>query len=213
MLKIKERWPRIALAIYLLVFVFFAYKPANFGLWLTENTIAVGTVAVLFYCYRRGIRFSNLSYTLMLIALCWQTIGGHYCFSYVPFGFITDLFGFERNNYDRIGHVMVGFFVLPVMEYFESRDLVRGRGLNALLVILAIFGIAGAFEIIEWSYADLMTRIRRLDIGNEFLGSQGDIWDAQKDILCDGIGAILTAILYCIRYRGKDVKKFLEGKE
>ena len=148
----------------------------------------------------------------MLIALCCQTIGGHYCFGDVPFDFVTNLFGFERNNYDRMGHFMVGFFALPAMEYFESRGLIRNRGLNALLVILAIFGIAGIFEIIEWLYVEVTITIRVRNIGSAFLGSQGDIWDAQKDMLCDGLGAITTAIIYGIRYRCKDVCKIIKYK-
>ena len=208
MSKISEHFPKITLAIYLAVFAFFAYKPVKMSLWITENSIAVLAVIALIIFYLRGVRFSNLSYFLMLIALCWQTIGGHYCFCEVPFDFVTNLFGFERNNYDRIGHFMVGFFALPAMEYFETRGVIRGRGLNALLVILAIFGVAGIFEIIEWLYAVIMAK----DVGTAFLGTQGDVWDAQKDMLCDGLGAITTAIIYGIRYYGKDVSKILKYK-
>ena len=205
MSKISKNWPTIMLAVYLATFAYFAYKPAYIPLWITENTIAVGTVIVLLIMYFKGIRFSNLSYTLVTIALCCQTIGGHYCFAEVPFDFVTNLFGFERNNYDRMGHFMVGFFALPAMEYYESRDLIRGRWLNATLVTLAIFGIAGIFEIIEWLYSEIMYE----KLGGYFLGSQGDIWDAQKDMLADGLGAIFTAIIYAIRYRKKDVGKII----
>ena len=210
--KASNNWAKITLAMYLILFAVCAYKPWVMSLWITENTIAVATVVTLITCYTRGVRFSNLAYTLMLLALCCQTIGGHYCFGDVPFDFVTKLFGFERNNYDRMGHFMVGFFALPAMEYFESRGLIRNRNLNALLVVLAIFGIAGIFEIIEWLYAEIMTKVRAKDIGNAFLGSQGDIWDAQKDMLCDGLGAITTAIIYKIRYRCKDVCKIIKYK-
>ena len=198
-------FPRIMLGIYLAVFAFFAYKPNYLILWITENSIAVVTVIALVILYCKGVKFSNLSYFLMTVALCWQTIGGHYCFAEVPFDFITDLFGFKRNHYDRIGHFMVGFFALPALEYFESRRLIRNRGLNIFLVILALFGVAALFEIVEWIYTEISILVGHKKAGSEFLGSQGDIWDAQKDMLCDGLGAIVTAVIYSLRYKGKDV--------
>lgn len=210
MSKISTHWPKIMLVIYLAAFAYFAYKPLYLPIWYTENAIAVFTVVALLICYFKGIRFSNLSYTLMTIALCCQTIGGHYCFGDVPFDFVTKLFGFERNNFDRLGHFMVGFFAFPIMEYFESRDLIRNRRLNAFLVVMAIFGVAGIFEIIEWLYADISVMINPGNrAGGAFLGSQGDVWDAQKDMLCDGLGAIFTAIIYAVRYRKKDVSKVI----
>lgn len=198
-------FPRIMLGIYLAVFAFFAYKPNYLTLWITENSIAVITVIALVILYCKGVKFSNLSYFLMTVALCWQTIGGHYCFAEVPFDFITDLFGFKRNHYDRIGHFMVGFFALPALEYFESRRLIRNRGLNIFLVILALFGVAALFEIVEWIYTEISILVGHKKAGSEFLGSQGDIWDAQKDMLCDGIGAIVTSVIYALRYKGKEV--------
>lgn len=215
MSKISTHWPKFMLLIYLATFAYFAIDPWYLPIWYTENAIAVFTVIALLICYFKGLKFSNLSYTLVTIALCCQTIGGHYCFGDVPFDFVTKLFGFERNNYDRMGHFMVGFFALPIMEYFESRDLIRSRMLNAFLVVMAIFGVAGIFEIIEWLYADITALINGKAndrVGAAFLGSQGDVWDAQKDMLCDGLGAIFTAIIYGIRYRGKDVKKILGYK-
>ena len=201
------------LVIYLAVFAFFAYEPVKMSLWITENTIALATVITLVIFYIRGVRFSNLSYFLLLVALVWQTIGGHYCFGDVPFDYVTKLFGFSRNNYDRFGHFMVGFFAFPVMEYFESRGVIRSRGINGLLVVLSIFGVAAIYEVIEWIYFDIMTAANANDVGEGFLGSQGDVWDAQKDILCDGLGAIFTAILYRIRYYGEDVSKILKYKQ
>ena len=212
MSKISEHLPKLMLVIYLAVFAFFAYKPVKMSLWITENAIALATVITLIIFYIRKVRFSNLSYFLLLVALVWQTIGGHYCFGDVPFDYVTKLFGFSRNNYDRFGHFMVGFFAFPVMEYFESRGVIRSRGINGLLVVLSIFGVAAIYEVVEWIYFDIMTAANANDVGEGFLGSQGDVWDAQKDILCDGLGAVFTAILYRIRYYGKDVSKILNYK-
>ena len=89
---------------------------------------------------------------------------------------------------------MVGFFAYPAMEYFEQRKLTEGRFLTSFLVVMGIFGVAGIFEIVEWLYVEIAAR----DVGVAFLGTQDDIWDAQKDILCDGTGALVTVILYAL---------------
>ena len=201
MSKISEHLPKLMLVIYLAVFAFFAYKPIKMSLWITENTIALATVITLIIFYIRKVRFSNLSYFLLLVALVWQTIGGHYCFGDVPFDYVTKLFGFSRNNYDRFGHFMVGFFAFPVMEYFESRGVIRSRGINGLLVVLSIFGVAAIYEVVEWIYFDIMTAANANDVGEGFLGSQGDVWDAQKDMLLDLLGAALAAGIFYLQHR------------
>ncbi|MBQ7404740.1 MAG: DUF2238 domain-containing protein, partial [Lentisphaeria bacterium] len=95
------------------------------------------------------------------------------------------------------GHFMVGFFAYPVMEYNEQKKLIKGRFLTAFLVVMGIFGIAGLFEVAEWLYVEIAAK----DVGIAFLGTQDDLWDAQKDILCDGLGAIFTVALYTILNR------------
>ena len=197
--KITKIWPQCVLAIYLAVFGYYAYKPLYMPMLIMENSLAVIPAAILVVLYCKGVRFSNIAYTLILIALWWQTVGGHYCFGDVPFGYwLQEVFNFKRNNFDRIGHFMVGFFAFAAMEYFESRELIRSRGLTALLVVMAIFGVAGIFEIIEWIHFAITKDVA-------FQGTQGDLWDPQKDMLCDGMGAVFTAILYAIRYKGKNV--------
>ena len=214
MSKLSKHYPKILLAIYIVLFAYFAYKPDYFPIWVTENTIAVVTVIALLILYWRGIRFSNLAYSLMMIALILQTIGGHYCFCGVPFDFVTDLFGFKRNNFDRVGHFAVGFFAIALMEYCESREQIRSRWLNALLAVMAIFGVAGIFEVIEWLYAEITASPEGYTkAGAEFLGSQGDYWDAQKDIICDGLGAIFTVMIYYIRYWKKNVAEIIGYKK
>jgi putative membrane protein len=94
---------------------------------------------------------------------------------------------------------MVGFFAYAGLEYYESRNLIKGRALAIFLVIMAIFGVAAVFELVEWLYAEVAAP----EAGADFLGSQGDIWDAQKDMLCDGTGAIFSSIIYLIVNRKK----------
>jgi putative membrane protein len=124
-------------------------------------------------------------------------VGGHYTFEKVPFDAITEFFGFERNHYDRICHFMVGFFAYPAMEFFEKQGIIKGRCWAALLMVMMIFGVAAVFELVEWIYAELAAP----EAGNAFLGSQGDIWDAQKDMLSDGLGAVFATSLYAALHK------------
>jgi len=126
-----------------------------------------------------------------------HTIGGHYTFELVPFNWFNNLFGFERNMFDRVGHFTVGFYALPIIEYLVSRGLVAKRMIAITYSIFAIAFIAVFYEWIEWWYAEIWGG----DSGIAFLGSQGDIWDAQKDMFMDVCGAVFTAFLYLIIYK------------
>ena len=201
--SMKHYLPHIFLGIYFLEFIILAFNPYSRLIWITENSFSVCIAAVLTVLYCRGVRFSWFAYFLMTLYLCFHTVGGHYTFELVPFDAVTKLFGFERNHFDRICHFMVGFFAFPALEYFESRNLIRSRGVAAFLVIMGIFGVAAAFELVEWIYAELAAP----EAGSAFLGSQGDIWDAQKDMLADGLGAIVSTILFAIRYRKKTCQR------
>ena len=194
-----EKFPQILLGIYLMEFVALAIKPYSRVMWCTENFFSVVIVAALVILYRKGVRFSNWAYGLMAIYIYCHTVGGHYSFARVPFDYVTEFFGFERNNFDRMCHFMVGFFAYAGLEYYESRNLIKGRALAIFLMIMAIFGVAAIFELVEWIYAEVAAP----SAGNDFLGSQSDIWDAQKDMLCDGSGAIFSCILYSIVNRKK----------
>ena len=127
----------------------------------------------------------------MLIWMVWHTIGGHYTFANVPFDFITDLFNFQRNNFDRVGHIVVGFYAYPMAE-FLTRKKYANVIVASLFGLFFIMSIAAGYEIVEWGYAV----IDGGDTGLEFLGSQGDIWDAQKDMLADTIGAFISLALF-----------------
>ena len=194
-----EKFPLILFGIYLVEFVALAVKPYSRVMWCTENFFSLAIVVALAILYRKGVKFSNMAYLLMAIYLYCHTIGGHYTFARVPFSFVTEFFGFERNNFDRMCHFMVGFFAYAGLEYYESRNLIKGRALAIFLVVMAIFGVAAVFELVEWLYAEVAAP----EAGADFLGSQGDIWDAQKDMLCDGTGAIFSSIIYLIVNRKK----------
>jgi len=181
---------------YLALFVICGIAPYDRATWWAENIPIVLTVTAVVALHPR-LRFSNTALVLMSVLVYLHTVGGHYTFERVPFGFVTDLFGFERNHYDRIAHVSVGFYAFAVAEVLWSRRLVRSVGVLLLSPIAAIFTVASLYEIIEWLYA----AIEGGASGAAFLGSQGDPWDAQKDMLADGLGAVVTVAFFWWKHR------------
>lgn len=191
-----SRLPHVLLGLYLLEFAALAIKPYSRDVWFAENLPMVLIVGALVLTYRR-FRFSNASYLCMSVLVFLHTVGGHFTFERVPFGFVTDLFGFGRNHYDRIAHFSVGFYAYPIAEFILRKGYSRSRGLLAFTGVTAIFTVAAVYEIIEWWYAAAADPAA----GIAFLGSQGDVWDAQKDMLADGLGAICASLFFLFHYK------------
>jgi putative membrane protein len=191
----RGHWfPKLLLAAYVLLFAGCAIHPAERGTWVAENLPIVAIAATLTVLYVRGVRFSNLAYALMSVLLFMHTIGGYYTFEKVPFDWFNALFGFERNMYDRVAHFSVGFYAYPIIELTDQRGIIRNRVVSYLFPLFAIATVAMAYEIIEWIYAVQAGG----SAGAAFLGSQGDIWDAQKDMLADTSGAVVALLLYAL---------------
>lgn len=187
----ENKTPKILFMFYLVVFIVCAINPYNRAVWWAENIPIILIVALLLFLYRQ-FKFSALSYVLMSFLIIMHTIGGHFTFERVPFDFVNDLLGSSRNHYDRFAHFTVGFYAYPIAELLWKKNLLRSRVVLLLFPILAIFTIAAAYEIIEWLYAVS----GEPEVGLAVLGSQGDIWDAQKDMLADGSGAVFAMILF-----------------
>jgi len=187
--------PLILLVIYAAFFAVCAVAPYDRAVWWAENIpvlIVVGSLAVIWRWYR----FSDTSYILMSVFIILHTIGGHYTFERVPFDAVTNFFGFERNHYDRLAHFSVGFYAYPIAEFLLRKRLVHTPWLVALFPLFTIVTIAGLYEIFEWQYALNSDPSAGLAV----LGSQGDIWDAQKDILADTLGAMLVIGLFFFQH-------------
>jgi len=191
----KLKLPHFLLGLYIVFFALLGLHPYSRAVWVAENIPIVLTVLGLASTYRL-FAFSNTSYLLMSVLVFLHTIGGYYTFERVPFGFITDLFGFTRNHYDRIAHFSVGFYAYPIAEYLCRKSLTASKGLMAFTGITSIFTVAAAYEIIEWWYAASADPAA----GAAFLGSQGDIWDAQKDMLADGLGAVCASVFFLLSF-------------
>jgi putative membrane protein len=201
------RVPLALLALYAVVFMVCAIAPYDRAVWWAENIpvlVVVGAIALI----SRHHRFSDASYILMACFIILHTIGGHYTFERVPFDAVTDFFGFDRNHYDRIAHFSVGFYAYPVAEVLLVHRLVHTRWIVALFPVFAIATVAGMYEIIEWQYALNADP----QAGLAMLGSQGDIWDAQKDIAADTLGALIVTALFFHLHRVQ-LKALRRGRE
>jgi putative membrane protein len=188
--------PRLLLAAYVAIFAVLAINPYDRAVWAAEN-LPIVCIVTLLAATDRWTRFSTAAYLFMSVLVFMHTVGGHYTFERVPFGWVTELFSFERNHYDRIAHFSVGFFAYAIAELLERFRLTAKRWVTFLFAVFAIFTVASAYEIIEWLYAISADPAA----GTAFLGSQGDVWDAQKDMLADGLGAIVAASIFTLGAR------------
>ncbi|MCC4309158.1 DUF2238 domain-containing protein [Alcanivorax marinus] len=189
---------QVCSAILLVVMALLAVSPVERGTWLMENAVVAVTLVAL-WVGRRWFRFSATGYGLITLFLVLHEIGAHYTYSKVPydawaqwaFGFSPDrLMGWQRNQYDRLLHGLYGLLlVLPLRELCRDGIGIRPgwAGFFAFSLILASSLI---YELIEWSAAVLFG-----DGSAAFLGTQGDPWDAQKDMALAMVGALLMLSL------------------
>jgi len=182
------------LGMYGILFTVLAFNPIDRPTWFAENLTVWLVVGCILGLYAYGVRFSKTAYALMFVFIYLHTIGGHYTFALVPFDFVTNLFDFERNHFDRIAHFSVGFYAFALAELMYRKQLVSSRIILFTYPVFFIATIAMSYELIEWIYAASAD----LEAGLAYLGSQGDIWDAQKDMLADTLGAISAMILFAI---------------
>ena len=183
--------------IYSAVFLFAGFDPVSRAVWFAEILPALLILVGIFFIASR-FEFSTTAVVLMFIWLILHTIGSKYTFADVPFDWFNHLIGSERNNFDRVAHFSIGFYAYPIAEY-----LIKTKKCSAPLAmafgLFTLMSVAAGYEIIEWWYA----AIAGGEEGIAFLGSQGDIWDAQKDMLCDTAGALSALLLMLIqRKRG-----------
>lgn len=199
----QSKFPIILLAVYAVFLGITGISPYDRQVWIAELVPIMAIVLTLVISYKY-FKFSNFSYIMMSVLIFMHTIGGHYTFERVPFGFITDLFDFHRNHYDRVAHFSVGFYAFALAELLMLKRLVTTKWILYLFPVFAIFTVASVYEILEWYYASTAAP----EQGVAFLGSQGDIWDAQKDMLSDGLGAIFAVKLFSFIYC-KKIKQYI----
>lgn len=187
--------PKIPIALFVLVtlvFIWSAINPKAYLDWLAEVSPGVIVIIVLAVTYKR-FQFTTLSYVIIAFLSILTFIGGHYTYSEVPlFNWIKEEFDLKRNNYDRMGHFFKGFFAIVIREILlRFTPLSKGVWLFAITTSV-VLSIAALYEIIEW----LSTRVAKGGkVAKDFLGMQGDKWDAQWDMALAFIGCLIALIL------------------
>ncbi|MDY0017820.1 MAG: DUF2238 domain-containing protein [Candidatus Delongbacteria bacterium] len=198
----KDKTPHILLGLYIAEFIICGISPFHRGVWWAEN-VPIMLIVIAAVIISKYFRFTPTAYIMMFFLIFLHTIGGHYTFERVPFGFVSDMFGFERNHFDRLAHFTVGFYAYPIAEVLLKRKLVNTKWVLYLFPVFAIFTVAALYELFEWIFAISTDP----EAGMTVLGSQGDVWDAQKDMLSDGLGAITAMLLFYIMNRKEIVEK------
>lgn len=197
---IKKYTPIVLFAGYLILFIALAINPYDRAVWWAENVPIFLIFLGIVILYIRNVRFSPLAYVMMFCLLYIHTVGGYFTFERVPFDWFNNFFGFERNMYDRVGHFTVGFYAYPLLEWLWFKTPTPKR-ISVLFAVFTIATVAVSYEWIEWWYAVKYGG----SAGVAFLGSQGDIWDAQKDMLMDTLGAVFAVIPFLIINRKQKV--------
>jgi len=182
---------RLWLAIYMLVFVWSAIRPADTLTWLLEVSPAVIGLAVLLVT-RKTFPLTGLVYSLVLVHCIILLVGGHYTYAEVPlFDWIQNAFGQARNNYDKLGHFAQGF--IPVMvarEILIRKAVINDRAWLNFLMVCFCLALSAFYELIEWAVAEITG-----GPAEAFLGTQGYIWDTQSDMAFALTGAVAALVL------------------
>ncbi|NLF62629.1 MAG: DUF2238 domain-containing protein [Lentisphaerae bacterium] len=192
----KNLFLSVNVALVAAVYIWSGCCPADRAVWWVEMASVFLVTAILAGTFR-WFRFSNASYAIVSLWLVMHAIGAHYTFEKVPFGLVTDLFGFERNHYDRVAHYVVGLNSFLAAEFLWRRRWVATPLLAAAAGVCLVMAMAAGWEIIEWLYAVADGG----QTGIAFLGAQGDPWDAQKDMLADTLGAITASAVFLIAWK------------
>ncbi len=198
-------WSLLWLTVFAAGLTWSAIDPYDRLTWWLEVLPAIIGLIVLVWT-RGRFRLTPLLYILILIHCLILMVGGHYTYAEVPlFDWIRDTLGQQRNNYDKLGHFAQGF--VPAMiarEIFIRRKVLKSRGWLWFIVPSVCLAFSAFYELIEWWVA-LMSG----ESAEAFLGTQGDIWDTQSDMMLALIGSIL-ALLLLSRMHDRQLAQFVK---
>ncbi len=185
-----RRLLHVLCALYAAVWIVAAIRPVSREDWLLENILVFISLPFLTLTYRRR-PLSDVSYVLLFVFFLLHAAGAHYTYSEVPFGYwLRDMLGLTRNHFDRIVHFSWGLLIT-----YPLRDLTRFARLrpfwSVFLPAAVIIAWSGMYELIEATVAWLVSP----ELGQAYLGTQGDMWDGQWDMGLALLGAVLTSII------------------
>jgi putative membrane protein len=184
------------------VFIWSGINPRDYFTWFLEIVPALIALIILALTYKR-FRFSNFIYILICFHAMILMIGGHTTYAEMPlFNWLKDVFDLQRNYYDRLGHFAQGFVpALIANELIIRKGLISPRGWRIFFIIFTVLGFSACYEFFEWGMA-----VWTGDSATAFLGTQGDIWDTQWDMLMCFIGSI-TALFAFSKFHEKQIMK------
>lgn len=190
----KNPWLWIFLSSFSAIWISTLLGTNDLNNWLLENTLTVIFFLFLLFSYKK-YQFSDLSYLLITVYLCLHVYGAKYTYAENPFGYwLKDYMGWERNHYDRIVHFSFGFLLAYPMRELFLKWVKYPNMVAWVLPIEITLSVSGFYELIEWAVADIFFPAQ----GDAYLGTQGDIWDAQKDIFLAFLGAILATTIVSV---------------
>ena len=191
--------PRTLLTLLVTVWLLLAISPISRQDWLLENLLVLAAVPLLVIT-RHRLRFSNVSYVCLFVFLVLHTIGAHYTYALVPYDrgweaitgdTFSALVGWERNHYDRMLHFLYGALMVPPSIELLGRYAPSRGGWRWVIPILFLMSHAAVYEVVEWIAASIVAP----DLGDAYLGTQGDEWDAQKDMALATAGTLLAMLV------------------
>ena len=186
----------VLLCLYLIGFGLLAINPHDRADWALENLFPLSQLLAVIISYRY-FKFTRLSYYMIFVYLFVQSWGGHFTYAEAaPFNWLRDHFHLSRNHYDRVAHFMLGFLLaIPIREILLQFVQASRRWMNFITAAI-VLAIGAFYELIEWWVAVLATP----NLGDKFLGTQGDIWDTQWDMFLALVGAALTLSIFSKRH-------------
>ena len=206
-MKMPHRYYLLILAaLFGICWIALAIHPWHRNPWLLENAPVLAAVALLAAFHRR-LLFSRVSYTLIFVFMCLHQVGAHYTYSETPYDVwfqhltgrtFNSLVGWERNNFDRVVHFSYGLLLAyPIREIFLRVVNVRGFW-GYFLPLDLTMSTSMLYELAEWATALAFGG----DLGQSYLGTQGDEWDAHKDMALASLGALIAmSITAAINWR------------
>jgi putative membrane protein len=197
------RYPTALLGAFAAIWLALAIHPWYRQDWLLENMLVFAALPI-FVATARRLRFSNFAYTCLFLFLVLHSVGAHYTYSEVPYDRwseqligrpLNDLLGWERNHYDRVVHFAYGLLITPLaLELYHAVAPPRGLW-RWLMPLLFMVSHSVVYELVEWAAAVVFGG----ELGVAYLGTQGDVWDAQKDMTLAAAGSVVAILVAAAR--------------
>lgn len=204
----RSTLPLVLLAVLLVTGVLLGIAPHDRSDWLLENALSVLAIGVMVAMWRK-FPLSRISCVLLFVFLMLHELGAHYTYSEVPYDAwfeqltgrgLNERLGFERNHFDRLVHFSYGLLVAyPMREVFVRVASARGFW-GYFLPLDVVMSTSMLYELVEWGASVAFGG----DLGQAYLGTQGDVWDAHKDMLLATLGALLALCITAFVHRSLD---------